>query len=403
MTKSKTARPRKNAAASTSGSTKDGKRQEFVKENTGMRLLGEVITWNPGKTVQKHLDIKQALIDAGLNVEVARELLPRHAFTRATKKLSEERVIDAVNDTNDTIKFQFTKRFMEENEWKYEKECYLLLDKQLGKIACDNKTLEQAAQVELDKAMENRTSADVTKMIQKLFDAEADLFPIRDQGGVYFVPDKFSSFTDKIDTFVSKLGGRVSRFPVPADTKQGDKSVQDSIINGLSLVMADHEEAVDGFGIDTRHDTLERAAEKIKQTRVKIEAYAEYLKDRRDELLLTVDEANKKLVAKVQQISTDRANAPATSTNVDGGNRAYIFSYSVTAVIRWMGKDQWGFKQARKVVDAFVGEGKISDATIRAQLLGGRNNERGDPANLTDEQVKQLKEKLVELETEKSE
>lgn len=385
-------KPRINAADSNQQSEKTQRREEFVRENTGFRLLGEIITWRVGMGGVKHVDLVQALKDAGLNEKVARELLPRHAFTRAARKLSEDRVIDPVNENDDSIRFQFTKRFMEENEWKYTTECYLELDKQLGKVTCKtNPDLEAKAQQLLDEAMENRTTADVSKIIQKLFDAEADLFPIRDQGGVYFVPDQFSGFTEKIETFLGKLGGRVSRFPVPADTKQGDKSVQEAILDGLAQIIHDHEEAVNEFGLDTRHDTITRQAERIKQTRVKVEAYANYLQERKEELLQSIDSANNRLTQRVQELTEERAKAPVVQTE-GGANRAYLFSYSVTAVLRWMGKREWKFKAAKKVLDYFVGAGKISDATIRAQLLGGRNGERGEIPELTEEQAKRLEE-----------
>jgi hypothetical protein len=59
----------------------------------GQKLLGEIITWTcPGLAV-RHLDLIQALRTAGLDEGVARELAPRHAFTRACKRLSDQRII----------------------------------------------------------------------------------------------------------------------------------------------------------------------------------------------------------------------------------------------------------------------------------------------------------------------
>jgi hypothetical protein len=389
-------KPRINAANGNKTSAKAQRREEFTEQHKSARMLGEVVTWNTGGTAHIHADIVQALKDASLDDKVARELLPRHAFSRAAKKLTEERVIDVLRDEKDTITFQFTKRVIESDEWSYKKETLLKLDKTSGKITCDIPALEAKAQQELDRAMEVRTSADITKMIQKLFDAEADLFPIRDQGGVYFVPDQYVGFTAKVETFVQKIGGRINRFPVPANTAQGDRSVSDAIVNGLSLVIADHEEAVEGFGLDTRHDTIARQAEKIKQTRVKVEAYAQYLQDKKDELLESVEKANVALRARVQRLTEERAKSPATMTSE--GGRQVIFGWAATAVIRWMGRQLWGFKQARKVLDKFGAKDSISDATIRAQLQGGRdeNNPRGEPAKLTPEQEEQLTKALVE-------
>jgi hypothetical protein len=267
-----------------------------------------------------------------------------------------------------------------------------------GKVSCPVKSLEKAAQSKLDDSIEARTSSDVTKMIQRLFDLEADLFPVRDQGGVYFVPDRFSAFTEKVDHFINKLGGRLSRFPVPADTRQGDRSTQDAVANGLATIITEHETAIDDFGLDTRHDTLERAAERIKATRVKIEAYASYLEDRKEELLDALTEANRKLVAKVQHLSDEREKAPLV-TSENGSHRAYIFGYPVTGVIRWMGTKGWAFTEARAVVDLLTGKGKISDATIRTQLGDGKSGRfnHGEPPTLTEQQAAKLEEQRTDL------
>jgi hypothetical protein len=363
---------------------KHGRRDDFIRAHQGMRLLGEIITWGLDAQVHTHADVIRSLNDAGLDTSVAKEILPKHAFTRASRKLAEERVIDELAQNTDKISFQFTKRFLKNNEWTYAKETVLILNKDTGVVSCEDKDLQRAAQEAVDKAIEARTTADITKMIQTLFDKNADLFPIRDQGGVYFVPVSYGEFTDKIENFVTKLGGRVNRFPIPADTKQGDRSVQDAVINGLSMVIADHEEAIDEFGVTTRSDTIERQADRIKATRVKVEAYADYLKDRAEELVLALDDANRKLLEKVAKITEDKANAPALE---NGGTRSVIFGHSMTAVIRWMASKGWTFAEAKKVLGGMKGI-VVSDATIRAQLGGWR--QRGEPAVLSPDQEKEL-------------
>ena len=144
-------------------------------------------------------------------------------------------------------------------------------------VACDLPGLAALAQEHLDRALAHRQGADITRVIQKLFDRQADLFPIRDQGGVYFVPIRFGAFVDRVQEFVNTVGGRLARFPVPVGTPQGDRAVQEAVAEGLSGVIAEHRAAVAGFGDDTRESTLRRAAERVRATRFKLEAYAELL------------------------------------------------------------------------------------------------------------------------------
>ena len=61
------------------------------------------------------------------------------------------------------------------------------------------------------------------------------------------------------------------------------------------------------FGSDTRDDTLERAAERIRSTKFKLAAYSEYLAGERERLDRAVAEAERELRDKVREI----ASAPA--------------------------------------------------------------------------------------------
>jgi hypothetical protein len=71
--------------------------------------------------------------------------------------------------------------------------------------------------------------------------------------------------------------------------------------------------------------------------------------------------------------------------------RAMVFGFSITAVLRWMGKEGWNFEDA-SVVCASVGAAKIADVTIRLQLKAGKDGLRGPAAPITAAQAKQLRQ-----------
>lgn len=372
--------------AKTSKPTKTSKTRSNIQGLTAklkdIPLLGEVVTWNARTdSTHKHADVVAALEAAGLDKDMARELLPRFAFSRACRKLAEERIIDVVREGEDEIIFQFTGKRLAGENWEYVKETNLTLNKITGSVSCPNKSLEKMAQTQLDAAMEERTTSDITKIVQRLFEREADLFPIREQGGVYFVPAQFAVFTGKIEHFlVDRLGGRLIRLPIVSGTESGNRAVQESVADALQRLIDEHEDAVAQFTINTRKDTIENAAEKINATRVKIEAYAEYLADKQADLLKSVEAANRKLLVQVEQLSEQRQNAPVG----EGG----LFGQSVTAVIRWMGKEGWTFAEAKEALERV--KVSIAEATIRAQLLAGRQGKRGAPAELSEKQVAEL-------------
>jgi hypothetical protein len=277
----------------------------------GQKLLGEIVTWAAGTAAIRHLDVIQALRACGLDEAVARELAPRHAFARACRRLSDDRVIDVTGETQERITFQFTAKRREEGYVSYDFETLLALDKATGKVSCDLPHLAERAQAELDRCLTARTGGDVTRIVQRLFERQADLFPIRERGGAYFVPEKYAGFVNRVQGFLSLLGGRMARFPIPAGTPHGDASVRDTVAAGLRALIEEHHRAIAGFGEDTRPDTLERAAERIKQTRYKIEAYAAYLAEEKARLEREVAGAAEHLRHRVAEIAGKGTETPA--------------------------------------------------------------------------------------------
>ncbi|MBP3956876.1 hypothetical protein J8F10_16515 [Gemmata sp. G18] len=269
----------------------------------GARLLGEIIAWAcPGLAVP-HAALVGALGASGLDPGVARELAPRHAFARACKKLSDRRIIRPVAEDPTTITFQFTHESRAGDRFEYVLETMLALDKRTGSVSCALPGLAALAQEELDRCIAVRTGSDVTRVIQKLFERQADLFPIRPSGGTYFVPHRHAAFTDRIQELLNRVGGRLLRFPVPAGTGEGDRSVTAAVAQGLAAVIAEHRTAVAQFGTDARPDTLARAAERIRATRFKVQAYAEYLAGERVELERALEAAGDELRARVEHLT----------------------------------------------------------------------------------------------------
>ncbi|QDU21725.1 DUF6744 family protein [Urbifossiella limnaea] len=269
----------------------------------GTRLLGEVISWTCSGVAVTHPALLTALRDAGLDENVARELAAKHAFTRACKKLCDRRIIRQVAEDEAAVKFQFTAESRDGDRFEYALETMLTLDKKTGTVTCDLPGLATLAQEELDRATDARTGSDVTRVIQKLFDRHADLFPIRPQGGCYFTPIRHTAFVDKVQAMLGRLNGQILRFPVPAGTAEGDRSVKDAVAAGLAALIDDHRRAVAQFGEDTREDTLKRAADKIRSTQFKISAYAEYLLDEKGRLDRELAAARDELRRKVDQLA----------------------------------------------------------------------------------------------------
>lgn len=68
---------------------------------------------------------------------------------------------------------------------------------------------------------------------------------------------------------------------------------------------------------------------------------------------------------------------------------AGLWNKQPTEVLRWMGKEGWSFADAKKALQERGVD--VADATIRAQLHGGKTGARGAPADLTEEQAASLR------------
>ena len=265
-------------------------RNGFPTVAPGTHLLGEVISWTCPAVAVKHRAVVEALRDAALDESVARE-----------------RIIRPLREDRTTITFQFTRESREGDRFEYALETLLALEKATGKITCDLPGLATLAQEHLDECIAARNGGDITRMIQRLFERNADLFPIRERGGVYFTPAERAPFVDRVQAFLRCVNGRLSRFPVPSGTPNGDRSVKDAVAGGIATLIGEHRAAVATFGSDTRGSTLERAAERIRLTRHKIESYSCYLAEERERLERDLAVASKELRAKVESLGTPEA------------------------------------------------------------------------------------------------
>lgn len=85
------------------------------------------------------------------------------------------------------------------------------------------------------------------------------------------------------------------------------------------------------------------------------------------------------------------ASKAATKPTKEGPGKGYrILGHSSTSVIHWMAGKGYGFDEAKKVLSKFKIT-EISDENLKARLSVGRNKDRAKPANLSKDEVAQLK------------
>lgn len=326
--------------------SKREKRDQMVQNLGQLQLLGEIVSWslveNHGRK-NTYTQVAQALKQVGLDEKLVKEFGATQAFNRACTKLKEERVIDIVREDSNEIQFQFSKKQELDDtseggkELAYRKEVKILLNRTTGQLTCKDPKVLAEAQEQLDRCREERTTSDISNMVTKLFEDNSDL--IRMGVGVYFVPHEHTAFTDKIAYFLQLLDRKLLRFPVPAGTQSGDQSVQDAMASHFGRLLEKLDKEVEKFSVATRDGTVQGVAKEINTCRTKIEAYATYLQDKREELLQAVEDANARLVAKIEEVTEERKNLPPGQEGRDQydcqlGSQASIINAALTTTFQ---------------------------------------------------------------------
>lgn len=270
-------------------------------------LHGEIVSWDiPSGTQVSIGTLRAALAAAQFDESFARDMQPRNAFTRAAASMEDKRIIRKLADRGGQLWFQFTREDAEGDgdarRLAYNFEAVLILDKATGAVTCDGHpdlVVEAERLINLEK--DTRYTNDITRIMSTIFVKNADVFPVRSQGGCYFVPAKFSEFLDRLDAFLTALarGASLRRFPVPAGFPAGDRSVKESVDYGLGQMIDEHLKAVEAMDDSTRKGTADKAMDLVRQTRFKIEAYADFLGDKQADLLKRVEDAREVLRQKM--------------------------------------------------------------------------------------------------------
>lgn len=298
---------------------------------TARDLLGDIVTWDMGSQEIPLARIRQALEDAGLPEDAIGDLRTATAFARAVKELRENRTIDKIqaNAKTGLTVFQFTTKSLDEArlvlDFAFEALC--TLDTNTGDITCpESPAIETHARTMFAHALAHRTTSDVTRMVQRMFEKHADLYPINPRKGVaYFVPERFRGFSAQMEDFLSALGGSLLRFPVPKGTEAGNRSVRESVEAGLLAMAEELRTAREEWDVKTRGATMEHQVERLAIVAHKAESYAEYLMDRHGAVLSLLAQHKMDLRAKIEEI-TALKEAAKNAPDATGNAQQSLFS-----------------------------------------------------------------------------
>lgn len=292
----------------------------FPEVATGAKTLGWIVAWEFENLRVPYAALRDALSDAGLDPAWARGILPANAFKRAARTLSDNRIIRQLDVAPDGehMRFQFTAEARGTELINYNVETVMTLNLVTGDVDSDRDDLNQAAKAAFDEAIATRTTSDVTSIIQRMFadkkKASLDLVPLN-RRGMYWVRREEGAFLDKVEAFVSGLGGLFTRLPVAAtaapDGTPGpaEKTIKHAAAHKMEGLIEELNEATAAFGADTTERAMTGAAERIKLIRHKILSYQTYLDDEKGKLEKSLAAATLALREKITEIGRMREAA----------------------------------------------------------------------------------------------
>jgi hypothetical protein len=293
------------------------------------KIVGEVIWWECHGTKSVAM-VRAALTAAGFDAKkYAPDFKHLNVFARVAEKLEQAgRIIKRIRKEDSTYAhFQFNQsKFVKKDEAAttvagavgdevnervdYPFEDIITLGKETGAITCKDPDFKLHLEGQMDVTREQRTANDITCMIQKMFtdyeksNRDADLFPLRSSGAVYFVLEKHKPFLDRVNDFVRAIpGSQFGRMPIAVGTDVGSMSIKDTIASGLDGLIHEFDMTVKSLDESSKKGTIDKTAKRIDELQLKIECYESYLGSAREKLLDNLAESKKKLKAKVIEIA----------------------------------------------------------------------------------------------------
>lgn len=227
--------------------------------NVSFPILGHIVWWNLRNLDLTQADFAKKLTEAGINPErYARPHNYRSSFIRALQHMQQDRIIRRVSETPRELVYQFTteKQVRERLGLRldYEYETKLRVDKNIYRDTRDFGSALVDGDKEIKRVVVNLfhrektryRSADITRYVMKIFNDNADVIALRDQGNVYFVPSSFRGLVNNVHKLVTSLSNE-SKFewmPMP-NTESSRSVVRNSFSNEINNLFKQLKEEIE--------------------------------------------------------------------------------------------------------------------------------------------------------------
>ena len=193
-------------------------------------------------------EVRAAARFAEIDESFVHAIKPRNSFIRSIRELKKRNVIEEQNcsevllhkfgDSVESIQFQFSRCYQEQNGVNYDRAAVVTFDKLTHRIECQNYDLLKLARDLYDESMGKYTVTDLNALVKRVIEKRgAKRLLLRD--GVYFVPVQFSHVVEQVRNFFSQLN--IAFFQLSVGDDSGQKG------NILKAAVADIRKTVDSY------------------------------------------------------------------------------------------------------------------------------------------------------------
>jgi hypothetical protein len=249
-----------------------------TEDNMSALQEGCIVTWTSPKSIS-FATVRTALTLNGFDEKLAKDMAPRSAFARAAKQLDDDRIIRKVQETETELEFQFTKEYLSQGKLEYDREFSMFLSKANGTVRCENTEMQAEAQRLVDHHLATREASDVTRLIQKIFEAEkGDLIPVRSQGGCYFVPPSHSDLVRRINDLLVAIGGSLGVWEISMKSEAPAAAVEGATLTHMLSEIDQFRETLATVDQESKPSVVQRRLHSIALFRQKLLSYAPLLR-----------------------------------------------------------------------------------------------------------------------------
>lgn len=273
--------------------------------------VGFIVSWSVPQSVNVDL-LRASLTAAGLALDLAPDLKLPQVCARTAGFIAKSSSDKSHRRLARPITFssrQITSEETTVDRLTYTREAAIKVDDATQTIVSDDPAISRLLPEITRTINETRTASDVTRIVQKVVeDAGADLIPVREQGGAYFIPNGHG-IMGKITALVQGIGGDVSQFACTLG-HGSDESVANTITDYLFKQIDELKASVVSLGEKgIRSDVKSRRLNDVAVLRDRIRSYSTLIQAHGTKLETALMHAEEMLLAKLGPSAPEAAPA----------------------------------------------------------------------------------------------